>query len=64
VAAARVGAKVTFVTKIGGDAFGDIALATWRREGIAAQVVRAEAEATGAAFIYVNDKTGENAIII
>jgi len=64
VAAARVGAKVTFVTKIGRDAFGDIALATWKGEGIAAQVVRSEAEATGAAFIYVNDRTGENAIIV
>jgi len=64
VAAARVGAKVTFVSKIGRDAFGDIALATWKSEGITAQVVRAEAEATGAAFIYVNDRTGENAIIV
>ncbi len=40
VAAARVGAKVTFITKIGRDAFGDIALATWKREGVAARVVR------------------------
>ncbi|HUL05846.1 MAG TPA: ribokinase [Candidatus Acidoferrum sp.] len=64
VAAARVGAKVTFVSKIGRDAFGDIALATWKSEGITAQVVRAEVEATGAAFIYVNDRTGENAIIV
>jgi ribokinase len=64
VAAARVGAKVTFVTKIGRDAFGDIALATWKSEGIAAQVVRSDTEATGAAFIYVNDETGENAIIV
>jgi ribokinase len=64
VAAARVGAKVTFVTKIGRDAFGDIALATWKSEGIAAQVARSDTDATGAAFIYVNDRTGENAIIV
>ena len=64
VASARVGAKVTFVSKIGRDAFGDIALATWKSEGIAARVVRSDAEATGAAFIYVNDQTGENAIIV
>src|SRR5262249_34041536 len=64
VAAARAGAKVTFVSKIGGDAFGDIALATLKRAGIAAQVVRSPTEATGAAFIYVNDRTGENAIIV
>ena len=64
VAAARVGAKVTFVTKIGRDAFGDIALATWKREGIVARAVQSDPEPTGAAFIYVNDKTGENAIIV
>jgi len=64
VAAARVGVKVTFVTKIGRDAFGDIALATWQREGIAARTIQSDAEPTGAAFIYVNDKSGENAIIV
>ncbi len=50
VAAARVGAKVTFVTKIGRDAFGDIALATWRREGVVARALPSDADATGAAF--------------
>ena len=64
VAAARVGAKVTFVTKIGKDAFGEIALATWKREGIASHAIQSSQEPTGAAFIYVNDKTGENAIIV
>jgi ribokinase len=55
---------VTFITKVGADAFGDIALATWQREGVIAQVTRSQTERTGAAFIYVNDKTGENAIIV
>ena len=64
VAAARVGAKVTFVTKIGRDAFGDIALATWKREGIVARAMPSDQEPTGAAFIYVHDKSGENAIIV
>jgi len=64
VAAARAGAQVTFVSRIGADAFGDIALATWRAEGIRARVARVEGEATGAAFIYVNETTGENAIIV
>jgi ribokinase len=64
VAAARLGAKVTFITKLGADAFGDIALATWQREGIVTQVARSATERTGAAFIFVNDKTGENAIIV
>ena len=64
VAAARAGAKVTFVSKLGRDAFGDIALATWKREGITAKIVQSATEPTGAAFIYVNDRNGENAIIV
>ena len=40
VAAARVGGAVTFISKIGKDAFGDIALATWQREGIKAEVTQ------------------------
>ena len=64
VAAARAGGKVTFISKIGKDAFGDIALATWRKEGITAKVAQSVDHETGAAFIYVNEKTGENAIIV
>jgi ribokinase len=64
VAAARAGADVTFISRIGTDEFGAIARATWQREGIAARVVEAADAPTGAAFIYVNDKTGDNAIIV
>jgi ribokinase len=64
VAAARVGGKVTFISKIGRDAFGDIALATWKKEGVIAKVAQSAEHETGAAFIYVNEKTGENAIIV
>src|SRR5215813_11451069 len=63
VAAARVGAKVTIISKLGRDAFGDIALKTWQDEGIVARVARSD-EATGGAFIFVNHDTGENAIIV
>ena len=64
VAAARVGAKVTFISKIGRDDFGRVALDTWQREGIVTSVAESDTDPTGAAFIYVNDKTGENAIIV
>ena len=63
VAAARVGAKVTIISKVGRDAFGDIALKTWKDEGIIAHAARSD-EATGGAFIFVNHDTGENAIIV
>lgn len=64
VAAARMGAEVAFISRIGKDAFGDIALSTWEREGIRPHVAVSEDESTGAAFIYVDDKTGDNAIIV
>ena len=64
VAAARVGANVIFISKIGRDDFGRVALDTWQREGITTSIAQSDTDPTGAAFIYVNDKTGENAIIV
>lgn len=64
VAAARAGASVTLISRLGRDAFGAEALATWQREGITARVTQVDDAPTGAAFIYVNDVTGENAIIV
>jgi len=64
VAVARAGAKVTFISKIGRDAFGDIALKTWKDEGIVARAVQSDTEPTGGAFIFVNHDSGENAIIV
>src|SRR5262245_11663701 len=52
VAVARLGTEITFISKLGKDAFGEIARATWEREGIAAKVVEAKDEPTGAAFIF------------
>jgi ribokinase len=64
VASARVGAKATFISKIGRDAFGEIALKTWKGEGIVARAAQSDKEPTGAAYIFVNHDTGENAIIV
>jgi ribokinase len=64
VAAARAGADVTFISRIGRDDFGTVALQTWKAEGITAAVQQSDDLPTGAAFIYVNDLTGANAIIV
>lgn len=64
VAAARAGARVTFISSIGRDDFGAVAKATWAAEGIAAAVTERDDQPTGAAFIYVNEVNGENAIIV
>ncbi|MBC9876783.1 ribokinase [Bradyrhizobium sp. INPA01-394B] len=64
VAAARAGADVTFISRIGRDAFGDLAIKTWETEGIRPRVARAADAPTGAAFIYVHETRGDNAIIV
>jgi ribokinase len=64
VAAARAGAKVSFISRLGQDAFGGIALATWKAEGITPKVIAMPDQPTGAAYIFVSDETGENAIIV
>ena len=64
VAAARAGARVSFISRLGQDAFGEIALSTWKAEAITPRVAMAPDEPTGAAYIFVSDETGENAIIV
>lgn len=64
VAAARAGAQVAFCTRLGNDAFGEIARATWAAEGITTRAKAVEGVATGAAHIFVDEATGMNAIIV
>ena len=64
VAAARLGARVSFVSKIGEDAFGDLAIRTWEEAGVTPAVVRDPESYTGAAYIFIDDATGDNAIIV
>ncbi|OYO29918.1 ribokinase [Janthinobacterium sp. PC23-8] len=64
VAAARAGAEVTFISTLGRDSFGDNALALWRGDGITPRVRQVDTHPTGAAFIYLNEKNGDNAIIV
>ena len=64
VAAARLGAAVTFVGRVGEDSFGDTSIDTWQAEGIdTAYVVRDPENATGVAPILVED-SGENQIVV
>ncbi len=64
VAAARAGAAVTFITKLGKDNFGDAALAMYELEGVKALAPQDPNVSTGAAYIFVQDGTGSNAIIV
>ena len=64
VAAARAGSRVTFISRIGSDTFGELALKTWRADGILPRVTQTATAPTGAAFIYVHETRGDNAIIV
>ncbi len=64
VAAARLGAEVTLVAKVGSDVFGDQAVEDFRREGIHTEwLLRDPEHATGVALILV-DRAGENMISV
>jgi ribokinase len=64
IAAARAGAKVTFITKLGKDNFGDAAIAMYQREGVEARAEQLTDNSTGAAYIFLEEGTGANAIIV
>jgi ribokinase len=64
VAAARLGANVTFATKVGNDIFGAEAKSHFSKEGINPTLFFTDAtEATGVALITVNAQ-GENNIVV
>ena len=64
VACARLGAKVSFVAKIGRDTFGEMALGLYREEAINVDsVIQVPDEPTGVGFIIV-DTEGNNCITV
>jgi ribokinase len=64
VAAAMAGAEVHMIARLGKDAFADMALATWKKAGVTPAVSQHADSYTGAAYIFIEDATGNNAIII
>ena len=65
VAACRAGAKTSFITKIGKDTFGEMALKLYKDEGIGYEYVwQHNSISTGAASIVVNEETSDNLIIV
>ena len=65
VATRRAGAETIFITKIGKDTFGEMAMKLYADEGINSEYVWEIADmATGAASIVVNEETSENLIIV
>ncbi len=64
VAAAKAGAGVIFISKLGRDIFGDNLLANFKKEGLDTRFVfRDKTEPTGAALITVDDRA-QNSIVV
>jgi ribokinase len=64
VAAARLGAEVSLITRLGEDAFAEMAIRTWEEAGVTPAVTRVPESYTGAAYIFIEEASGDNAIII
>ncbi|NSX56658.1 ribokinase [Parasulfitobacter algicola] len=64
VAAAKSGGNVGIITKLGKDAFADMALGIWSDAGVTSLATQHDESYTGAAYIFVEESTGNNAIIV
>jgi ribokinase len=63
IAAARLGARVHLVARVGGDVWGDEALRLWESEGVSADYVTRDADApTGVGVVLVADDA-ENVVL-
>jgi ribokinase len=65
IGAARLGARVSFVSKVGKDTFGEMALRMYEAEGVETEFLVADGGvSTGAAAILIEEGKGENAIVV
>ncbi|MEP5729528.1 MAG: ribokinase [Sulfitobacter sp.] len=64
VASARIGADTHMISMLGQDDFAKLALDTWDEAGVIPHVKQRGDTYTGAAYIFVEESTGDNAIII
>lgn len=64
VGVARAGGDVTFLSRLGDDTFGKMAREIWSDAGVRAEVISDAESETGAAYIFVDEASGDNAIIV
>lgn len=64
VASAMAGGKVHFVTRLGDDDFAVMAQGIWAKAGVTPEVTVDRESFTGAAMIFLEGATGNNAIIV
>ena len=64
VAAAKAGTNAHMITRLGKDTFADMALDIWQKAGVTPAITQHENSYTGAACIFVEAESGNNAIIV
>lgn len=64
VAAQRLGAEVWFVARLGDDAYGDAALASYRLAGLHTDHITRDAKAPSGVALILVDAAGENVIVV
>ncbi|MCY4334032.1 MAG: ribokinase [Litoreibacter sp.] len=64
VAAGMSGASVGMITKLGADPFADMAMEIWKKAGVTSLATQHPDSYTGAAYVFIDDATGNNAIIV
>lgn len=64
VASAMAGGRVHFITRLGDDDFAAMARGIWAKAGVTPEVTIDRDSFTGAAMIFLEDATGQNAIIV
>ncbi|WP_435259310.1 ribokinase [Thioclava sp. FR2] len=64
VAAGRAGGDVHMITRLGADDFGLMARGVWASAGVTPHVIEDAESHTGSAFIFLEEGTGQNAIIV
>jgi len=64
VAAAKLGAEVYFVAKLGNDIFGEQSLANFAKESIRTEYITQTNEAPSGVALITVDQTGENVIVV
>lgn len=65
IGAARLGGRVSFISRVGKDTFGEMGLRMYETEGVSTEFVIVDDErATGAAAILIEEGKGENAIVV
>jgi ribokinase len=64
VAIGKLKAPVHILTRLGADDFAKLAMDTWKGAGVTPEVIVTPESYTGAAYIFLEEATGNNAIIV